>query len=103
MKLHEENRLAVCLQFRSFSGSPYMWVVYCVQQLDVLAKLYITLRQAARRSYSTYVHVSACAVLCCVCVCVCVCGIHYIFSETYMYMYMYVCVFFNEVVLRHNT
>jgi hypothetical protein len=54
MKLHEESRFAVCLQFHSLSGSPYMWVVYCVQQLEQLARLYITLRQAAaRRSYST--------------------------------------------------
>ena len=54
MKLHEESRFAVCLQFRSLSGSPYMWVVYCVQQLEQLARLYITLRQAAaRRNYAT--------------------------------------------------
>ena len=53
MKLHEESCFAVCLQFQSLSGSPYMWVVYCVQQLEQLARLYITLRQAAaRRNYS---------------------------------------------------
>ena len=58
LKLHEESHLAVCLQFHTFSGSPYMWVVYVVQTLEELAKLYTTLRYAvSRRSYSSYVHV----------------------------------------------
>ena len=63
MKLHEESRLAVCLQFQSLSGSPHTWVVYCVQELELLAKLYTTLRYAAsRRSYlcSLYVHSLLC-------------------------------------------
>lgn len=56
MKLHEESCLAVCLQFHSFSGTPNMWVVYCVQQLETLAKLYSTLRHAAAtRNSNMYV------------------------------------------------
>ena len=59
MKLHEESRLAVCLQFHSFSGMPNMWVVYCVQQLEMLAELYTTLRHAATtRNSSMYVSIS---------------------------------------------
>lgn len=55
MKLHEDSRLAVCLQFQSLSGSPHMWVVYCVQHLEMLAELYTTLRYAAsKRTCSMY-------------------------------------------------
>lgn len=77
MKLHEGNRLAVCLQFHSFSDTPNMWVVYCVQQLEMLAKLYTTLRHAAAsRNPSMYVHTS---VLNNLCMYVCI------------YMYTYIC------------
>ena len=49
INLHEGRRLAVCLQFSSFGGTP-TWVVYCVPTLDILAMLYITLQHGKETS-----------------------------------------------------
>lgn len=55
IKLHEGKRLAVCLQqpsSRSSSLGGSRWVLYCVQNLEDLARMYSALKTAMARSRS---------------------------------------------------
>ena len=55
IKIHEGKRLAVCLQLpssRSSSLGGSKWLLYCVQSLGDLAKLYSALKAAMARRRS---------------------------------------------------
>jgi hypothetical protein len=55
MKIHEGKRLAVCLRLpssRSSSQSGSRWLIYSVQHLQELARLYSALKTAMARSRS---------------------------------------------------
>lgn len=54
LKIHEGKCLALGILFTPFASSSF-WVVYCVPTLDMLAKLYASVR-TAMRSRSTYVN-----------------------------------------------
>lgn len=55
IKIHEGKRLAVCLQLpssRSSSLGGSRWLLYSVQHLQELARLYFALKTAMARSRS---------------------------------------------------
>jgi len=58
LKLHEGRKLAVCLRLPSSRNSRLpgsRWVLYCLQDLTSLARLYLVVKSAMARCRSMYV------------------------------------------------
>ena len=47
IRFHEGKKKGVCLRFAQFSGSS-LWVIYCVQDIGALARLYVAVQQGLK-------------------------------------------------------